>query len=219
MAKLVWIPLFPLRLVVFPQDLVPLHIFEERYKRLIADVREEGEEGRFGIVLVGDQGTAQVGCAVSLAQVVREYEDGRLDILVRGREVIAVRQVRRDRPYFYAQVEILRDVSEEVDERHRVTAWALLRRLGEVARVSTEGLEGAGEVTAFQLAGAAGLPAAQRQKLLEVRSENKRLALLVQLLREAIAAAQVAAEQRQRIKGNGKLRALGQFIDNQDGRS
>lgn len=208
MARTVQMPLFPLRLVVFPRDLVPLHIFEERYKQLIAEMRVRGEDGRFGIVLVQEEGTAEIGCAVSLERVVREYEDGRLDILVRGREVVAVREILGHQPYFTARVELLRDLPEAVDEQSVATATALLRRLAEVSRVSAEAAEGAGEVSAYQLAGAAGLPAAQRQRLLELRSEKARLQLLAQLLREAIAAAAAAAEQRRRIGGNGKLRPL-----------
>ncbi len=210
-------PLFPLRLVVFPDDVVPLHIFEERYKRLIADVRGGGEGKRFGIVLVEERGTAEVGCAVSLERVVREYEDGRLDIVVRGREVIAVREVVRDQPYFTALAEVLRDVPEPVDERHRATVAALLLRLREVDRVSAAGVEAATELTSYQLAGTARLPVAQRQRLLEVRSENGRLMLLAQLLREAIAAAIAAAEQRRRIGGNGKLRSLNRLAGDEDG--
>lgn len=210
-------PLFPLRLVVFPEELVPLHIFEERYKRLIADVRDGGEVGRFGIVLVERHGTAEVGCAVSLERIVREYEDGRLDILVRGREVIAVREVLGEEPYFTARTEVLHDSAEPVEERHRATTAALLLRLGEVARVATEVIEGAGEASSYRLASAARLPAAQRQRLLEVRSENGRLILLAQLLRDAIAAATAAAEQRRRIGGNGKLRSLPQLPWGEDG--
>lgn len=219
MTKTLRMPLFPLRLVVFPHDVVPLHIFEERYKRLIADVRGGGEAGRFGIVLVEERGTAEVGCAVSLERVMQEYEDGRMDILVRGREVIAVREVMHDQPYFTAQAEVLRDVPEPVEERHRATATALLLRLGEVAKVSAERVEGATELTAYRLAGAAGLSASQRQRLLEVRSENGRLILLAQLLREAIAAAAEATEQRRRIGGNGKLRPLGGSSGGEDGGS
>jgi Lon protease-like protein len=204
-------PLFPLRLVVFPRDLVPLHIFEERYQRLIGEMRGRGEEGRFGIVLVQEEGTAEIGCAVSLERVVREYGDGRLDILVRGREVIAVREILGDQPYFTARVELLRDLPEAVDEQSLATATALLRRLAEVSRVSAEVAEGAGELSVYQLAAAAGLPASQRQRLLELRSERARLELLVQLLREAITAATAAAEQRRRIGGNGKLRPLSEL--------
>ncbi len=217
MAKTVQMPLFPLRLVVFPGELVPLHIFEERYKRLIGEMRVRGEDGRFGIVLVQEGGTAEIGCAVSLERVVREYEDGRLDILVRGREVIAVHEILGDQPYFTARVALLRDLPEAVDEQSVATATALLRRLAEVSQVSAEAAEGAGEVSAYQLATAAGLPAVQRQRLLELRSEKARLQLLAQLLREAIVAAAAATEQRRRIRGNGKLRPLGALSGEENG--
>lgn len=219
MARVLEIPLFPLRLVVFPGDLVPLHIFEERYKLLIAQIRGRGAEARFGIVLVQEEGTAEVGCAVSLERVVREYEDGRLDILVRGREVIAIREVVGDQPYLTARVEVLREVPEVVEESHHATAVALLRRLGELTRVSLEELEGAQAITSFRLASAAHLTASQRQRLLEVRSEHGRLVLLAQLLREAIAAATAAAEQRRVVGGNGRLRAISLLVGRQDGGS
>lgn len=217
MADILRMPLFPLRLVVFPEELVPLHIFEERYKRLVAEVRRGGEGARFGIVLVEGRGAAEVGCAVSLERIVREYEDGRLDILVRGRDVIAVREVMGKEPYFTARTEVLHDTAEPVEERHRATAAALLLRLGEVARVATEVIEGAVEASSYRLASAARLPAAQRQRLLEVRSENGRLILLAQLLRDAIATATAAAEQRRRIGGNGKLRSLPRLPWSEDG--
>ena len=76
------LPLFPLKVVLFPRTELPLHIFEERYKEMIGECVAEGTE--FGIVLVLEQGLASTGCTAAIVDVIRKFPDGRMDILVRG---------------------------------------------------------------------------------------------------------------------------------------
>src|SRR5688572_25379400 len=75
-------PLFPLGMVALPTELVPLHIFEERYKTMMAKVLEESSE--FGIVWVADDGLRPIGCACEVAQVVERLDDGRMNLIARG---------------------------------------------------------------------------------------------------------------------------------------
>jgi Lon protease-like protein len=75
-------PIFPLPLVLLPTELAPLHIFEERYKRMINLCIEEGAE--FGIVWLGDSGLADVGCTARITELIDRMEDGRMNIVVRG---------------------------------------------------------------------------------------------------------------------------------------
>ena len=75
-------PLFPLGLVALPSELVPLHIFEERYKTMMARVLEE--EGEFGIVWMADDGLRPIGCACEIAEVLERMPDGRLNLVARG---------------------------------------------------------------------------------------------------------------------------------------
>ena len=75
-------PLFPLGIVLLPSEVVPLHIFEERYKLMIGECLES--EGEFGIVWLSDDGLREVGCTARVTQVLAELEDGRLNILVAG---------------------------------------------------------------------------------------------------------------------------------------
>src|SRR4051812_50097401 len=84
-------PLFPLPLVLLPSEVVPLHIFEERYKLMIGECLES--DGEFGIVWLSDDGLREVGCTARVSQVLAELEDGRLNILVAGGG--AFRLVRR----------------------------------------------------------------------------------------------------------------------------
>src|SRR6267154_5505313 len=80
MARL--LPLFPLQLVVFPGSAIPLHIFEERYRKMVGEAEAAGTE--FGIVLAKDGGIVNAGCTVVVESVLKRYPDGRFDVLTRG---------------------------------------------------------------------------------------------------------------------------------------
>jgi hypothetical protein len=99
-------PLFPLGLVALPYEYVPLHIFEERYRTMIAEVLER--ESEFGIVWVGEEGVRQTGCAMEVTRVLERMEDGRLNILTRGTRPFRVVEEQHDLPYPAATVEFLR---------------------------------------------------------------------------------------------------------------
>ncbi|HTK94779.1 MAG TPA: LON peptidase substrate-binding domain-containing protein, partial [Terriglobales bacterium] len=74
------LPLFPLEVVLFPGIPLPLHIFEPRYKEMIGEALRDRTE--FGVVRVDQQGAvANVGCTATILDVVKQYDDGRMDIL------------------------------------------------------------------------------------------------------------------------------------------
>ncbi len=75
-------PLFPLGLEALPSEMIPLHIFEERYKTMIGRCLDEGSE--FGIVWMADDGLRPIGCACEIAEVLEELEDGRINRVARG---------------------------------------------------------------------------------------------------------------------------------------
>jgi Lon protease-like protein len=88
------LPLFPLQVVVFPRTQLPLHIFEERYKRMVGDaIREQSE---FGIVLAKEDGIVNAGCTVTVDKVLKTYADGRMDIITRGRRRFEVLSLDQD---------------------------------------------------------------------------------------------------------------------------
>lgn len=96
------IPIFPLETVLFPGAPLPLHIFEDRYKLMIRRCRESSLE--FGVVLARENGIAPVGCTAAIEKVLKEYPDGKLDILTVGRDVCRVLEVYQDEPYLEAKV-------------------------------------------------------------------------------------------------------------------
>ena len=75
-------PLFPLGIVALPTEMIPLHIFEERYKTMIQECLDGERE--FGIVWLSDDGLREVGCACAIDQVLEQLDDGRMNLLVRG---------------------------------------------------------------------------------------------------------------------------------------
>lgn len=101
------IPLFPLNVVVFPRTRLPLHIFEERYKEMVADaIRDESE---FGIVLAKDDGIVNAGCTVAVEKVLQMYPDGRMDILTSGRRRFEITSLNEEKSYLQGEVNFFDD--------------------------------------------------------------------------------------------------------------
>src|SRR3954451_962333 len=108
-------PLFPLGIVALPSEVVPLHIFEERYKTMIEVCLEEERE--FGIVWLSDDGLKSTGCAVEVAEVLERLEDGRLNIVCRGTRPVRILERQEDLPYPAGVVEFPEDKAEVPDQK------------------------------------------------------------------------------------------------------
>ncbi len=101
------LPLFPLRVVVFPRISLPLHIFEERYKEMIGEAIQSASE--FGIVLAKEDGIVNAGCTVVVEKVLKNYADGRMDILTRGVRRFEILGLNEDKSYLRGEVEFFDD--------------------------------------------------------------------------------------------------------------
>jgi Lon protease-like protein len=115
------LPLFPLGTVLFPGLLLPLHIFEERYRQLIRDLLDSPEPRRFGVVAIrqgretgvdGIQALHEIGCTATLRQV-KELDDGRYDIVTVGTHRFRLAGVDDSRPYLQGQVDLLPEETGE----------------------------------------------------------------------------------------------------------
>src|SRR3954449_1248772 len=100
-------PLFPLGIVLLPTEIVPLHIFEDRYKLMIGECLES--DGEFGIVWLSDDGLRDIGCTARVTQVLPELGDGRLNILVAGGRPFRLLRRIDDMAYPAGEVEMLDD--------------------------------------------------------------------------------------------------------------
>src|SRR5215216_5886830 len=100
-------------MVALPTELVPLHIFEERYKTMIGRCLDEKSE--FGIVWMAEDGLRPIGCACEIAEVVERMEDGRLNLIARGTRPFRIETRQEELPYPAGTVEFLDDRPEAPD--------------------------------------------------------------------------------------------------------
>jgi len=188
------LPIFPLELVLFPGVPLPLHIFEPRYKEMIAECLDL--KAPFGIVRASEGGVADIGCTAEILEVTKRYDDGRLDILTRGVDRFEVLEVHEDRSFLQAEITLIQD---EPGHPPRQMVEQAVRLHAEIARLAGTEVsgpeEGAGNLS-FLLAGSLPLDLDFKQKLLVTPSEAKRLEAVVGYLEAILPGLRRAAKAR-----------------------
>jgi Lon protease-like protein len=197
--------LFPLGIALLPGEVIPLHIFEERYKKLI---RERLEEGEFGIVLAEDDAVRECGTEASVVQLVETLDDGRMNVLVQGRRRFRIVEVHEpgdpETDYLSAQVEFYRDSQPEAPRVLREGVIHLFEKMLALIDVD-DPKEPAGEgPLSFRVAGAIDFGAPLKQELLESLSEEQRLETLLTVITSLLPRLKLRKEREQAIRGNGK---------------
>ncbi len=200
------IGLFPLELVLVPTERIPLTVFEERYKELVGECIERGEE--FGIVLMRGSGDMHhVGTRAAVSEVLQVLADGRMHIVVEGGDRFRVLEVEHDRLFATGTVEELTDEDDPPDPDDVDRALETFRLIQE-----TVGAPAPGEppdrdsaLLDFELVARVDFSAASKQELLELTSPRRRFARLAVLLEHAREALVIERELRQRAHGNGKV--------------
>ena len=200
-------PLFPLGLVALPTELVPLHIFEERYKTMVARVLEE--EGEFGIVWVADDGLRDVGCACEIAEVLERMPDGRLNLVARGTRPFRIEARQDDLAFPAGTVEFLADEDAPVAPEDAAAAHAAYAELVEQATDHTPDEEEIAGMSAYQMAATVDFGLDAKQGLLDLRSESARLALAARLFRAALKRLDFVERAQARARSNGRVRFPG----------
>ena len=196
-------PLFPLGLVALPTELVPLHIFEERYKAMIGRCLED--ESEFGIVWLADDGLRPVGCACEIAEVLERMPDGRLNLVARGTRAFRIEARQEELPYPAGTVEFLDDRDEETDADLAEAAHAAYADLVNEATDRTPDLGEIGAMSAYQMAATVEFGLDAKQGLLDLRSEGARLRLVTRLFRAAIKRLDFVNRAQARARSNGKV--------------
>jgi len=199
-------PLFPLGLVLLPGEVVPLHIFEERYRTMIGECLEQ--ESEFGIVWSGDEGIADVGCAAEVAQLIEELDDGRMNILVKGTRPFRLERRIDDMPYPAGDVEWLAaalEIDLDVDEKAAASARRIYGDLVEKVTEIRPSEEDLAELDAYGMAATIAFDASDKQELLELRDEDERLARLADLCSDALEQLSESSLAAARASSNGKV--------------
>ena len=197
-------PLFPLALVAIPHELVPLHIFEERYRIMFDELLEN--DGEFGIVWMTESGTKGIGCACEIAEVLERMEDGRLNVLTRGTRPFRIVERQDDMPYPAATVEFLPDKDEVPDARAAETARAAYATLVVEATDNEPDADELADKTAYAMAATVDFGLDAKQGLLDLRSENARMRLVTRLFRAAMKRLDFVERAQARARSNGKVR-------------
>jgi Lon protease-like protein len=197
-------PLFPLGVVALPSEVVPLHIFEERFKTMMEECLER--HGEFGIVWLADDGLRPIGCACEITEVLERTDDGRLNLLTRGTRPFRIVE-REDRlAYPAGVVEFLSDRDEDLDGSAAALAHETYAELVERAtdkRPEPRALE---QMSAYDMAATVDFGLDAKQGLLDLRSENARLRLVTRLFRAAMKRLEFVARTQERARSNGKVR-------------
>jgi Lon protease-like protein len=179
------LPLFPLDLVLLPETNLPLHIFEERYKEMIHDCMENNSE--FGMLAVEDDKVKNIGCTASISEVAARFDDGRLNILVRGRRRFEVTDLDQEKSYLRGQVHFIDDEAvEPAGEELRKHGVELLNRLIELADIPAQQFQDVPSYMdsqlSYRLMAATPADLDWKQNLLELRSEPERLDRVISYL-------------------------------------
>ena len=203
-ADSVEIPIFELPAVLLPGELMPLHIFEDRYKAMISHCLDAGEP--FGIVYRDAEGARRIGCEARVAEVTERFDDGGLNIVVEGERPFRVLERFDATAYPAGEVEPIAEPGSGPPEG----AEADIAReafAGLVERVSGEPPDRTelDEKDAYSIAARVELPPETKQRLLELRSESERMRILGDAFGALISALERSEEIAERAKMNGKV--------------
>ena len=202
------IPLFPLDLVLFPGTALPLHIFEPRYKLMVAHCLAGNLE--FGMIFAEEKKVASTGCTAEIVRKIKDYPDGRMDILTEGRAVFQLVKVLEEKEYYEGIVEYPPDDSftqdPKVEARLR-ELFAQFRMLltSEPWVAPDRQRKAGGDSNSLAYSMIEGLPLElrERQELLEMRNEDVRRAYLTRWLNDSFPALVQRQHLRRRSGGNG----------------
>jgi len=197
------IPLFPLNVVLFPGEQLPLHIFEPRYRRMVRVCLDE--KSSFGMLLALEKGVVRVGCTADILETTKRYDDGRMDILTVGRAPFRLMDLFTQDPLLEGQIDYLEDSDSPFDpskqkrliELYETCHTLLFADIPRDLEVSTpNGLS-------YAIASSLPMELLCKQQILELRNEADRQDRLLAYLRDWAPHLQKAEGLRHRAVGNG----------------
>jgi len=197
------IGLFPLELVLLPSERVPLHIFEDRYKELIGECL--AHEGEFGLVFADERGLREIGTLAAVTDVLERFPDGRLNVLVEGRERFRLVELTKGRTFHTAEIERVGDDEDAPDDGDVERALEQFAQLKEITSSEVDDPDPNAGPLSFQLAARVDFGAEVKQQLLEQRSEARRMHVIAELLENAVRTIVLEQEVLERASQNGRV--------------
>ena len=207
------IPLFPLGVVLLPETLLPLHIFEERYKEMIGECLAENRE--FGVVYFSGDEINRIGCSAQIVKLLKTYDNGEMDIISVGTNRFFIKELDETGIYFEAKIVLIDDDPEEETEELKQLAISginLLEELGSIMGIESDEavFEEESDIrkVSFLISGNDGFTPKEKQNFLEMTSSRKRLKNAVAALKKVIQRARLSREIQEIIRGNGDAKKI-----------
>ncbi|MFL5964193.1 MAG: LON peptidase substrate-binding domain-containing protein [Gaiellaceae bacterium] len=199
--------LFPLPIVLVPTERIPLHIFEPRYRELIDECIELGEE--FGLVLAtGDGAVHEIGTRARVAQVLDVLDDESVNIVVEGGERFRLLELTSGRAFTTGIVEPVQDDDEPPLRADLERALEVFGELAAVSESDVDVPDADSPFLDFELAARVDFAPEAKQELLSMTSPRARMTALVGLLEVALEAIRLEQTLRERAGRNGKVAPL-----------
>jgi len=195
--------LFPLPLVLLPSERVPLHIFEKRYRELIGECLDSGDD--FGLVYADDDGVRDIGTRARVMEVLARMADGRMDVLVEGGDRFRLLELTTGRSFHTGAVAPVEDEEDPAGPESIDRALGLFDRLRELTGSDVDVPEPDTAQLSFVLAGRVELPSDDKLLLLRDVSERSRMDRVCQLLEDASSMAQHVRGAAERAATNGRV--------------
>jgi Lon protease-like protein len=196
--------LFPLPVVLFPTERIPLHIFEPRYLELVEECVDQERE--FGLVFTNDGAVQDVGTRAAVAEILERLEDGRMNIVIEGGARFRVVDMTSGRSFDTADVEPVEDDDETPADLSR--ALELFESLAGEAGSNVDIPDATSPLLDFELAARVDFAPEDKQDLLASTSPSARAERLSELLELALEAIRTEKLLRERAGGNGKVTPL-----------
>jgi Lon protease-like protein len=204
-----FIPIFPLDIVVYPGESLNLHVFEPRYKQLIKECL--AEKKLFGIPVVLDKRIEEYGTRMEVTELVKEYDNGEMDIRTRGNDIFRVLEVVKEIPdklYSGAIVNYPQNFMAHGDSRLATNVFEEVKRLFVLLNAAEKFPAAQTAMVSYQIGHLVGLTKQQEYELLGIFTEIQRLEYLRRHLNGITAAVQELERVKERIQMNGHFRNL-----------
>lgn len=204
-----FIPVFPLEVVVYPQEPVNLHIFEPKYKQLIKECIDE--QRVFGIPVVIDKRVQEFGTSIQVTELVKEYETGEMDVRVKGLEIFRILELVKqvpDKLYSGAIVSYPDNTLEKQDTRIADLVLEEVKRMYELLNLEEKMPETEGKILSYRIGHYIGMELQQEYELLQLMDETQRLEYIRKYMNNMMPVLKGLEQAKAKIKMNGHFRNL-----------
>ena len=206
-----FIPIFPLEIVVYPDENLNLHIFEPRYKQLIKDCKASNKP--FGIPAVVEGKLMEMGTLVELTEISQEYEDGKMDVKTKGIKVFRILEIVKEIPGKLYSGSIVNypaniDTGSQAIMQHVVTAMHALHK---ILNIKKDFKKSDQELRSYDMAHHLGLSLSEEYELLELMHELQRQEYLKRHIKRILSIITEVENLKARVQLNGHFKNLNGF--------